>query len=117
MADKDWTILKNVAETLADSGLLRLVKLGAGPKPEDVPASQLPACFVDYAGTDEFPAAGDDEVFCAVRFRLILVVQGGDPAARISIRHARKDPAGVLTISCVMASAVRAVPSSAGRNS
>jgi hypothetical protein len=83
MADKDWTILNDVVATLDASGLLKRVQLGAGPRPEDVPASQLPACFVEYLGTDEFPAAGDDELFAAVRFRLALIVKGHDEAERI----------------------------------
>ena len=61
MADKDWSILNDVVSTLEGSSLLRLVRLGAGHDPEDIPLSQLPACFVEYVGTDEFPAAGDDE--------------------------------------------------------
>lgn len=85
MADKDWNILNHVVSTLEGSGLLRLVRLGAGPRPEDVPLSQLPACFVAYVGTDEFPAAGgDDELFCALRFRLVLVTKGQDEADRIA---------------------------------
>lgn len=76
MADKDWSILNNVVSTLENSGLLQLVRLGAGTDPEDIPVSQLPACFVAYEGTDEFPAAGgDDELFCALRFRLVIVVK------------------------------------------
>ncbi len=83
MADKDWGILNNVASALTASGLAKLVRLGAGPKPEDIPAAQLPACFVEYQGTDEFPLAGDDEVFCVLRFRLTLVVKGQDESARV----------------------------------
>ncbi|HUU42389.1 MAG TPA: hypothetical protein VMX57_01330 [Planctomycetota bacterium] len=84
MADKDWSILSDVVSTLEGSGLLRLVRLGAGPRPEDVPVSQLPACFVAYEGTDEFPSAGgDDELFCALRFRLALIVKGQEEDARI----------------------------------
>lgn len=83
MADKDWSILNHVVSTLEGSGLLRLVRMGAGPKPEDIPVSQLPACFVEYAGTDEFPSAGDGELFCAVRFQLVLIVHGADETARI----------------------------------
>jgi hypothetical protein len=83
MADKDWTILNHVAATLESSGLLKRVQLGAGPKPEDLPVSQLPACFVEYVGTDEFPTAGDDELFASVRFRLALIVKGHDEPERI----------------------------------
>ncbi len=83
MADKDWSILSDVVSTLEDSGLLKLVRVGAGTRPEDIPVSQLSACFVDYVGTDEFPTAGDDELFCALRFRLVLVVKGHDEAARL----------------------------------
>ena len=84
MADKDWSILNDVVATLENSGLLALVRLGAGPSAEDAPVSQLPACFVAYEGTDEFPSAGgDDELFCALRFRLVLVVKGQEEAARI----------------------------------
>ncbi len=83
MADKDWGIVNGVVATLASSGLVKLARLGGGPKPEDLPAAQLPACFVEYLGTDEFPLAGDDEVFCIVRFRLVLVVKGSDEPARI----------------------------------
>ncbi|MCP4639658.1 MAG: hypothetical protein GY851_04465 [bacterium] len=43
----------------------------------------MPACFVDYVGTDEFPTAGDDELFCALRFRLWLAVEGSDEPKRI----------------------------------
>ena len=68
---------------LAYAGSGRRVALGAGPTPEEVPASQLPACFVAYLGTDEFPAAGDDELFASVRFRLTLIVKGPDDAERI----------------------------------
>jgi hypothetical protein len=83
MADKDWSILTGVVSTLEGSGLLRTVRLGAGPRPEDIPISQLPACFVEYAGTDEFPSAGDDVLFCTLRFRLVLVVKGQDEPGRI----------------------------------
>jgi len=83
MADKDWSILNDVVSTLESSGLLRRVQLGAGPRPEDVSVSQLPACFVEYAGTDEFPSAGDDELFASLRFRLALIVKGHDEAGRI----------------------------------
>ena len=83
MADKDWTILNHVVSTLDASGLVRRVQLGAGPKPEDLPVSQLPACFVEYLGTDEFPTAGDDELFAAVRFRLALIVKARDETERI----------------------------------
>ena len=83
MADKDWTILKHVVSTLDASGLLKRVQLGAGPRPEDIPAAQLPACFVEYLGTDEYPTAGDDELFAAVRFRLALIVKGRDEAERV----------------------------------
>ena len=83
MADKDWGILNNVASALTASGLVKLVRLGAGPKPEDIPAAQVPVCFVEYQGTDEFPLAGDDEVFCVLRFRLTLVVKGPEESARI----------------------------------
>jgi len=83
MADKDWSILNDVVSTLQSSGLLRLVRLGAGPSPEDMPVSQLPACFVEYVGTDEFPSSGDDELFSSLRFRLALVVKGPNETARI----------------------------------
>lgn len=83
MADKDWSILNDVVLTLEGSGLLRRVQLGAGPTPEDVPVSQLPGCFVEYVATDEFPAAGDDELFASVRFRMTLIVKGPDDAERI----------------------------------
>jgi hypothetical protein len=83
MADKDWSILNHVVSTLSGSSLLKLVRLGAGPRPEEVPVSQLPACFVEYSGTDEFPATGDDEVFSVLRFKLALVVKGQEESARI----------------------------------
>ncbi len=83
MADKDWGILSNVLSTLSASNLVKLARLGSGPAPEDIPAAQLPACFVEYLGTDEFPLAGDDEVFCVLRFRLALFVKGPDEPARI----------------------------------
>jgi hypothetical protein len=83
MADKDWVILNDVVSTLKGSGLVRLVRLGGGASPEDIPVSQLPACFVEYAGTDEFPSAGDGELFCALRFRLVIVVKEQEEAARI----------------------------------
>jgi hypothetical protein len=85
MADKDWSILNHVVSTVSASGLVRLTRLGTLPagREGEMPAAQLPACFVEYLGTDEFPVAGDDEVFCAVRFRLALVVKGPDEPARI----------------------------------
>ena len=83
MADKDWSILNDVVSTLDGSGLLKRVQLGAGPAAEDMPVSQLPACFVEYLGTDEFPAAGDDELFASMRFRLTLILKGKDEAERI----------------------------------
>jgi len=83
MADKDWSILTSVVSTLKSSSLLKLVRLGAGPKAEEIPIAQLPACFVEYAGTDEFPSTGDDELFSTLRFRLVLVVKGPDEAARV----------------------------------
>jgi hypothetical protein len=83
MADKDWSILTSVVSALEGCGLLRTVRLGAGPRPEDVPMSQLPGCFVEYGGTDEFPSAGDGELFSVVRFRAVLVVKGQEEAGRI----------------------------------
>lgn len=83
MADKDWGILSHVLSTLGASNLVKLARLGSGPSPEEIPAAQLPACFVEYLGTDEFPLAGDDEVFCVLRFRLALFVKGPDEPARI----------------------------------
>ena len=75
MADKDWGIVNSVVSAVASSGLVKLARLGGGPRPEDLPVAQLPACFVSVLGTDEFPLAGDDEVFCVVRFKLVLVVK------------------------------------------
>lgn len=83
MPDKDWTILNDVLQAVDDSGLVKLSRLGAGPAPQDVPVSQLPACFVEYAGTDEYPAAGDDELFCTLRFRLNVLVKGREESERI----------------------------------
>ena len=83
MPDKDWSILNDVVSTVEASGLVKLARLGAGPEPKDVPVSQLPACFVGYLGTDEYPASGDDELFCAVRFRLNLLVKGRDESERV----------------------------------
>jgi hypothetical protein len=81
--DKDWLILNDVVTTLDGSNLVKWVRLGAGPRPEDVPVSQLPACFVEYTGTDEYPAAGEDELFSTVRFRLVVVVKGQDEKERV----------------------------------
>ena len=83
MADKDWSILNDVVSTVEASGLVNTVKLGAGPSPEEMPVSQLPACFVEYVGTDEFPSAGDGELFASLRFRLSLVVKGQGETERI----------------------------------
>ena len=83
MADKDWSILNDVVSTVESSGLVKLTRLGAGPEPQDVPVSQLPACFVEYMGTDEYPAAGDDELFSEVRFRLNLIVKGRAETERV----------------------------------
>ncbi len=83
MADKDWSILNNVLSTLGHSNVVKLARLGAPQGGEEIPAAQLPACFVEYLGTDEFPIAGDDEVFGVVRFRLALVVKGPDEPSRI----------------------------------
>jgi hypothetical protein len=84
MADKDWGILNDVYLAVAGSGLVRQVRLGSGPKAEEAAAMQLPACFVDYAGTDEYPSgAGESDLFSVLRFKLLVIVKGQEEAARV----------------------------------